>query len=66
MASHVTQYKWIHLQISLLKEAYSGTCVEEGDVCYVEAHGTGTQAGDTQECLAVDTFFCSKRNQVRY
>ena len=53
-----------HPQISLLREAYKGTCVAEEDVVYVEAHGTGTQAGDTQECLAVDNFFCKKRNKV--
>ena len=52
-------------QISLLEDAYRDTCVDARDVAYVEAHGTGTQAGDTQECYAVDKFFCSKRSKVR-
>ena len=50
-------------QIRLLHEAFEGTCVDAADVYYVEAHGTGTQAGDTQECLAVDSFFCTKRKK---
>ena len=48
-------------QVSLLQEAYRDTCVNVEDVVYIEAHGTGTQAGDTQECMAVDTFFCKAR-----
>ena len=47
------------------KELILETCSEIGldpaDVHYVEAHGTGTQAGDFEECKALDEAICTRK-----
>ena len=47
------------------KELIVATCSEikldPADVHYVEAHGTGTQAGDFEECKALDEAICARK-----
>ncbi len=53
---------------SAQKELIESTCssafsarIDPAAIYYVEAHGTGTQAGDFEECQALDTAICSAR-----
>ncbi|XP_037954847.1 fatty acid synthase isoform X2 [Teleopsis dalmanni] len=51
------------LQEQLLSEFYKEIDITPDQLGYLEAHSTGTVVGDPEECRAVDSVLCSKRNK---
>ncbi|KAK0096040.1 hypothetical protein PV326_006670, partial [Microctonus aethiopoides] len=49
------------MQSALLKEFYEECRVPPNCLSYVEAHGTGTKVGDPEELNAIDSIFCTGR-----
>jgi len=50
-------------QKELILETCSEIKLDPADVHYVEAHGTGTQAGDFEECKALDEAICARKKK---
>ena len=50
-------------QRELILETCSEIGLDPADVHYVEAHGTGTQAGDFEECKALDEAICARKSK---
>lgn len=49
------------MQSALLKEFYEECRVPPNSLSYIEAHGTGTKVGDPEELNAIDSIFCTGR-----
>ncbi|KAK3908916.1 Fatty acid synthase [Frankliniella fusca] len=51
------------MQQRLLEEFYQECGVDPRSLGFVEAHGTGTKVGDPEELAALDTVFCTGREE---
>ncbi|XP_011203074.2 fatty acid synthase [Bactrocera dorsalis] len=51
------------LQEQLIAEFYNEIDIKPNDLGYLEAHSTGTVVGDPEECRAIDSILCSRREK---